>query len=370
MRNRHLRIAVDIDTLSDGKTGVETSGIQIAVIALLDHLLRIDKVNEYLLFETRESAYAVNNTEWKKVLLPTFRIPKTLWMQLLFPLYLLKFHVDVLWAPKQICPLWHIGKTRIFTTVFDLAYLHFPQTLLTKDKWIMQLLVPLSVKRSTAVFTDSEFIKKDLEKSYRSLKTPVIAVPLGKPDWSLPADYSWNKRKDFLFFPGNLEPRKNLINAIKALEIINALGKSIELQIASPANWRSGEITEYISRSPIKNNIKLLGFFPHDKLKEKYLSCKALLYPSLYEGFGLPVLEALAMDCPVLTSRNTVMQEMAEKAAIYFDPLDPRDIAEKIRTVYSENFDRNVCLEHKNEVLEKYTWEKAARIMLRRFESS
>jgi glycosyltransferase involved in cell wall biosynthesis len=368
-KKRPLRIAVDIATLTDGKTGKETSGIQTAVIALLHQLQRIDVVNDYLLFETIESVYTVNNPRWKKVLLPAFRIPRTMWAQLVFPFYLLKYKVDVLWAPKYICPLWHIRKMKVFTTVYDLGFLHFPQTLLTRDRLIMRLLVPLSARRSTAVFTDSEYIKRDFKENFRSIKTPVIAVPLGRPEWQIPSSYSLKQRQDFLFFPGNLDPRKNLLNAVKALEILYAQGKIIKLHISSPSIWKSGEVIDYINKSPVKGSITFLGFIPLDELKKKYLTCKALLYPSIYEGFGLPVLEALAMDCPVLTSKNTVMQEIAGESAVYFNPLDPGDIAEKISFVYSDVFDRNVYFRHKDRALEKYSWETAARIMFAAFES-
>jgi glycosyltransferase involved in cell wall biosynthesis len=365
-----MKIAIDIRTLSDGRQGIETSGIQTAVIGMLDQLQRIDTVNEYLLFETRESSYVVHNPKWNKILLPRHHLLSLVWSNTVFPWYLAKHGAEVLWAPKCICPLWFFKKIRVYTTIYDLTFLHFPKTLLTKDWVLCRLLIPLSAKRSNAVFTDSEFIKRDFEKNYRSIRTPVIAVPLGKPDWTIPANYSWTRRQDFLFFAGNLEPRKNLLNAIMALEILKAQGTTIELQISSPSNWQSRTIMDYLTRSPVKDSFRLLGFLPIDVLREKYLTCKALLYPSFYEGFGLPVLEALAMDCPVLTSKNTVMQEIAGESAVYFDPFDPVDIADKIRLVYSETFNRDFYLKHSGRVLEKYSWEKAARMMLSSFESS
>jgi glycosyltransferase involved in cell wall biosynthesis/SAM-dependent methyltransferase len=365
-----LRIAVDINTLGDGKCGNETSGIQTAVIALLDQLQRLDTSNEYLLFEARDSAYKVYNNKWKKILLPRHGLSGIVWLYLVLPWYLRRYKIDVLWEPKILCPLLFFRKIRVFTTIYDLTFLHYPETMTVKDRALYRFLFPLSAKRSSAVLTDSEYIKRDFENSYRSVKTPVIAVPLGKPDWSVPADYSYRQRKEFLFFAGNLEPRKNLINAIKALEILRAQGITIELQIASPSSWQSSGILDYLSRSPVRDSIKLLGYLPVEVLKEKYLTCKALLYPSFYEGFGLPVLEALAMDCPVLTSKNTVMQEIAGESAVYFDPFDPLDIAEKIRLVYSEDFNRDSYLKHCGRVLEKYSWEKAARTMLSSFELS
>jgi len=365
-----LRIAVDIGTLSDGPHGNENSGIQVAVIALLNQLQRLDTFNEYFLFETRKSAYTVYNEKWKKILLPAYGVPAIVWLQSVFPRYLSKYNIDVLWAPKGICPLWFSKKIRVYTTIHDLSYLHFPETLLYKDRIQCQLLIPQSAKRSAAVFTVSGYIKRDIEQNLQPIEIPVLAIPHGKPDWTIPLAYSSEKRKDFLFFAGNLEPRKNLINAVRALEILHTQGIAVELQIAYPSGWKNIKIINYIKESPIQKNIKLLGFLSVDELKEKYLTCKALLYPSFYEGFGLPVLEALVSDCPVITSQNTVMQEIAEDSALYFNPFDPRDIADKIRFVYSDAFDREFYLKHKNRILEKYSWETAAIKMLSVFVSS
>jgi glycosyltransferase involved in cell wall biosynthesis len=102
---------------------------------------------------------------------------------------------------------------------------------------------------------------------------------------------------------------------------------------------------------------------------EQYLFCKSYVYPSLYEGFGLPVLEALCCDCLVMTSHGTVMQEIAGECALYFDPYDPKDIARIIECVFSESFDRNIYLKNKKSVLQKYSWEKSAHSLLSAFEN-
>jgi glycosyltransferase involved in cell wall biosynthesis len=359
-----LRIGVDICSLAANKAG----GITTYITELLRQFNALDGTNEYILFETRDSQFPVSNPRWKKVVLPTF-LPGSLWNQLLFPFYLLKYKIDVLWSPTFFCPLWGPRRMKRFITIHDLTLYHFPETMIFKDMLLLRLLVPLSARRSTAVFTDSQFIKKDIENRFYHLKTPIIAVPLGKPEWTIPSEYRSEKRLDFLFFAGNLEPRKNLINSIKALEILYSRGKSVELQIASPSGWRYKEILDFVNHSPIKRNINFLGFLSLPELQKKYLACKALLYPSFYEGFGLPVLEALALDCVVVTSRNTVMEEIAENAAMYFDPWSPADIAEKIGFVYSKDFDRSQYLQHKNRILEKYSWDSAAGSMLSFFES-
>lgn len=368
-KDKIKRIGIDICTLGDGKLGIETAGIQNFLTALLNQLQYIDDKNEYFLFETRESQFKCINPKWKKLVLPTF-LPGIVWMQLIFPFYLLRYKIDVLWSPKFICPLWRFKRIRTYTTIHDLTTFHYPQTRTFRENIIMRFFIPWSIKRSTAVFAVSDFVKKDIEMFFKYSTTTIFAIPNGKPEWNIPNGYRVENRCDFLFFAGNLEPRKNLLLVIRALEKLYLNGKSIELQIASPSGWKNRELLDYIERSPIKPNIKLLGFISVTDLQQKYLSCRALVYPSLYEGFGLPVLEALTMDCIVITSQNTVMQEIAGESAIYFNPFDRNDLAEKIRFVYSEAFKREFYLKHKNNILEKYSWETAAQRLRSVFESS
>ena len=102
----------------------------------------------------------------------------------------------------------------------------------------------------------------------------------------------------------------------------------------------------------------------HEQLRHEYLTCAACIYPSLYEGFGLPVLEALELDCLALTSRDTVMQEVGGECGIYFDPYSPQDIADKIESIYAPGFNRAQQLARRTSVLEKYSWEQTARRIL------
>ena len=168
----------------------------------------------------------------------------------------------------------------------------------------------------------------------------------------------------------NQEPRKNLIGLIKALEIVNLRSRSIELHLVGPAGWKNKELKKRIEKSPIRNNIKIMGYVTEQELKQEYLSCKALIYPSFYGGFGLPALEALELDCLILTSGNTVMEDIAEDCAIFFDTLRAEDIANKIEQIYSSDFDRQAYLVNRKKVLDKYSWNKSAQKLLSLFMSN
>lgn len=360
-----MRIAIEIKAFKNNTTGVSRY-----LRESLNVLQKIDSKNDYFLFECKRSDYPLLNSRWKIVTTP-WKLPGILYQQFYLPFLLKKYAIDVLWSPEQICPILYLKKIKVILTIHDLVSFHFHKT----SQWSVTLIHAVfgkaSLKTSTAVITVSDFIRKDLLSVYGpvlpSLK--VIAISNGKPLWQLPSTYSSANRQSHLFFAGNSEPRKNLIFLIMGLEILFDKGIFVPLHIAGPGGWKNREFTSYCQKSRVRNQIHHIGYCFDDMLVEQYLSCKAFIYPSLYEGFGLPVLEALCCDCLVLTSRGTVMQEIAGNCALYFDPYDPKDIARVVESVFSESFDRNVYLQNKNSVLQKYSWEKSAQSLLGIFEN-
>jgi glycosyltransferase involved in cell wall biosynthesis len=295
-----------------------------------------------------------------------------LWQQLVLPFLLKKYAVDVLWAPEQICPVFFVKKTKIVTTIHDCVLYHFPQTSQKSVRIVYSILFKPTIKSSAKLIAVSDFIRQDFLDSYHSIAKPekTITITHGKPDWKIPTDYLPEQRESFLFFAGNNEPRKNLLNLIKALELAHDDGLIIPLHLAGPAGWKNKDMADYIRNSRICSQITFLGYCSDAELKHQYLSCKAFVYPSLYEGFGLPVLEALCLDCLVVTSKNTVMEEIAGKSALYFNPVDPADIAALLKTIYAPAFTRNTYLHHKNNILQNYSWELAAKKILQTLENA
>ena len=352
-----MRIGIDIKIFLHN-----SSGIARYLRELLEALQNSDQTNEYFLFECRPTGYTIHNKLWKKIP-SSWPLPGVLWQQFVLPFILRKYSLGVFWAPEQICPVFFMNNVTIITTVHDCVTAHFPKT----NQWSVTLINKLLLSRTLCIsrwiVAVSEFTKKDLLQLYGSVLSPdkVMTIPNGKPSWALSADYSPQKRGDYLFFAGNAEPRKNLLNAIKALELLHEKGMEIPFFIAGPAGWKNKQIFKYIKKSSVRSAIHFLGYCDEKTLQSHYLNCKAFLYPSIYEGFGLPVLEALCLDCLVLTSKKTVMEEIAGHSALYFDPTDPASIARTIASVFTADFDRASILIHKEAVLKKYSWNSAAR---------
>jgi glycosyltransferase involved in cell wall biosynthesis len=354
-----MNIAIDARCLHGVK-----SGIYRYTYIILDELQKIDKNNNYFLFAKNKTNFKINNPNWKEIIKGKF-ILGVLWTHTVLPWLIFLYDIDVFWSPHYICPLFKRKKTKFITTIHDLTFFKYPSTMNSLYKMVVSFLINFSIKYSSFLCVVSNKIKQELIEKYPYLSLKKISIVYNSsPNWKIPDNYSFNLRQNFLFFPANLEPRKNLINLLKALAILKKKGHIIKLHISSPAMWKSKNIFQFINQENLTNQIIFCGFLSENELIQKYLTCKAVVYPSIYEGFGIPVLEGLKMDCIVLTSKNTAMEEIAGKYAIYFDPKDPVDIAEKVLDTINGKYDNIRIQDNKQQWLEKYSSEKSAKIML------
>lgn len=324
-----MRIGIDIKAFKNGTTGIARY-----LKNLMDNLQEIDTGNEYILFSCSESSYVTVNKQWKKITIP-WKLPGVVWQQLVLPFQLRKHAIDILWAPEQIAPVLTFGKTKIITTVHDLAAFRFPESCQKSNLIIQKLLFSLSLKRSEVILPVSSYIKNELIERYSFLqKKSLHVVTNAGPDWEMPVSEKRPERENYLLCVGNIEPRKNLVRLLNAFELVN--DPELKLVLVGPKGWKNTAFFDALESSSKKDGIEIQGYVTEQQLKFHYLHCKALVYPSLYEGFGIPVLEAFSMNCPVLTSKGTVMEEVAGDAAVYFDPYSPESIASAINTFLSD----------------------------------
>lgn len=358
-----MRIGIDAKVLS------HKGGICRYLKNILDVLQQIDKENEYVLFEDGYSNYKITNPRWKSFNILFFR-PVIVYVVFLIPFIAKIFRLDVFWAPEGLAPFYLPGKIKYVLTVHDLTYLHYPETMEARLKLYYKFLMPKAIKRADLILTVSDFIKTDILNNIildnkNKVKKVSLGVKLRRKE-----NYKKYPRKDNLLFVGSLEPRKNIINAVKALEILKKkFNLSIKLVIAGPPGWNNNIIKDYLFNSCVKENIKLLGYIDDKELQVQYSQCKAFIFPSLYEGFGLPVLEALSEGCMVLTSEKSPMQEILGKSALYFNPKDPESIACIVKRIYEKDFRQEKYMMMAPEILKRYSWEKTADLTLQYLKS-
>jgi glycosyltransferase involved in cell wall biosynthesis len=352
-----MNIGVDIKALFAGRAGIAAY-----IRNTLDRLQELDSVNRYFLFEKKPSNYAVKNPLWRKVLVPS-GLPGTLWLMTAIPHCLPRYSIDVFWAPEQIAPCLLPAKAAMVSTVLDVAVKQCPRTMQTTNYVINRLFLEKSIGRSNTVLTISRCIKDDICRFFprhAPLSKVEVTYPGGPRAQAIPEKSIG--RGDHLLFAGSFEPRKNLISLLRALVLLKA-GQNlvVPLHIAGPGGWKNSAVYKYIETSGLAGQINFLGFLSDADLALEYRRCKAFVYPSLYEGFGLPVLEALSAATPVLSSRGTAMEEIAGECIVLFDPAAPRDIADKISALYGGAIDTGALLSRRESVLSRFSWEKTAR---------
>lgn len=353
-----MKIGVEVKAFKNGRTGIARY-----LRMLLNWLQKIDVDNEYLLFTCTPVEYEIINPKWTMTVSPS-RMPGVVWQQLVLPGILTRENIDLLWSPEQICPIRFNGP--VITTVHDLTALRFPETCQRSNRYIQKYLFPATIRSSSCLIPVSNYIGRELLTSYpvEMGDKKMITVTNASPDWEPQCSQASSAGEPFLFFAGNQEPRKNLIRLIEALEILRDNGTIMALHIAGPSGWHNQALKDKIAASPMKEQVRFLGYISEDDLKRQYRTCTAVVYPSLYEGFGLPLLEAFCMGARVITSKNTVMEEIAGDTAVYFDPFDSGDIARVISTVIGKPFNPETFSARVRPVLSEYTWEKSARKLL------
>lgn len=314
--------------------------------------------------------------------------PGKLWTQWRLPLdlYINKPRPDVFFSPSHYAPRFSPVPTVI--SIMDLSYLYFPQ--MFKDSDLLQLRnwTAYSVKNAKKVLTISKSSKNDIIKSYGKSSDKVIVVHLGvKQSVSLePKIYAMSELRtkykisdNYVLFVGTLQPRKNIERLIEAFSLIvsndtrinsNKLDKNLsnsgmELVIVGKRGWLYEEILAAPKKFEIEKKVKFLENVDNEELAILYKHAKCFVLPSLYEGFGLPVLEAMQNNCPVIASNVSSLPEAGGGACLYVDPEDPSDIADKILRLVTDEKLRHVLIEKGKKQVKKFSWEKTARETLK-----
>lgn len=362
-----MRIGIDIKCLR-----YNNSGIGRYLSSMLNALQALDHENQYVLFSPEEIDYKIENPNFSRCIVPPVkilgkRLPGILWQQTKLVKAIKANHIDIFWGPEQTIPTKDCECKRVLS-VMDFVYKRHPETMRKSVYWINNTIGSKSIQKADRIAVISGFTKSELMHFYP--ETPdekVIVTPCGSSIQDKDNSSTPLSRKRQMLFVGSLEPRKNLKNLVAALEILKERNIEIPLYMTGPKGWKNAAEVDLLKNSPVANNIHHLGFVSDEQLKELYATSYAVVFPSFYEGFGLPVLEALSLRTPVLTSKDSVMESIAEDCGIYFDPADPKSIADTIEEFFAKP-EPWKWLEGKEasrvRVLGTYRWDKSAQMML------
>lgn len=230
------------------------------------------------------------------------------------------------------------------TTVHDISYEHFPLLFTRKTRTRMRLTIPWSARHSAAVITGSQYSRRDLIDCYRLDPERVHVTPYGidpafkRQPASLVGEVTRRLRlpTEYLLYVGNLQPRKNLPRLLDAFVRLHADGYRLPLVIVGQRAWLADDVFNAVRRHRLEDRVHFTGYVATDDLPALYTGALAFAYPSLFEGFGFPVLEALACGVPTLTSATSSLPEVAGDAAITVDPTDTEAIAAGLAAIIAD----------------------------------
>lgn len=330
----------------------------------LSELSKIDKTNEYVIYlPTEPSSDMPKKREgWLYKILPN----KSLWTIFALSPAIRKQKFDVFFSPTHYGPLF-VPCPQVIS-VLDLSYKYFPELFKKKDLFQLNLWGGYLVKRASKIITISNSAKSDIIREYGISEAKVRVAYLGVKEVSsskhkvssMNIFEKYKVKKPFILFVGTLQPRKNIVRLVEAFSRIKS---NLQLVIIGRRGWKFEEILE----SPRKfgvSDVRFLDNVTDEELPEFYKNAQIFVLPSLYEGFGLPILEAMRYGCPVLASNVSSLPEAGGDAAVYFDPQNVSDIAEKIKKVLSDETLRVKMKKEGFEQVKKFSWEKSARQVL------
>ena len=264
-------------------------------------------------------------------------------------------------------------------TIHDLAFREYPQTIRTRTMMMLKMNLRKTLKRADAIAVDSAFTKSELVKYYNVQKGKIYVVPCGidKEKYEEKRSVKPVKEKfgidgEYFLYLGTLEPRKNIVRLIKAYdEVRKENEKDIlpDLVIAGGKGWMYDEIYEMVNKKHLEKWIIFTDYVSEEEKIALMQGAFAFCFPSLYEGFGLPPMEAMACGTPVITSCTSSLDEVAGEAALKVNPESVQQIASALTKMHREEDIRQKLIEKGRKQAAKYTWENASDALYKVFEN-
>ena len=362
-----MRVGIDLTAVWRPITGLETVAIE-----MTRAMLRMDRKNKYVLFFSGgvHPSFADLEGSFEEVVLPLRN--ELLCKNVLMPFLPVISSLDFMHFPV-FPPPWRCACPHGWTMPDATPWL-FPETMKAKSRFYFKALGQLAMRSSRMIITDTHTSKNDLLALFGSQADKVRVIYPGirtlfqrlrdadtfdrvRMKYSLPSE--------FLLCVATLEPRKNLLGLIRSFAMLKAEGRfSPSLVIAGRKGWLYDRIYSEVSSSGLKDAVTFTGYVPDEDLLALYNMARVFVFPSLYEGFGLPCIEAMASGCPVVTSKRGALLEVTGNAALHADPEDVKSLAETIRRACEDEPLREKLIRDGLERSRLFSWESYAGEML------
>lgn len=354
-----MRIGVDVRSLSEPYTGIGryTSCLLEAMINNSSH--------HWVLYS--HQPLLKNDWDKSRVNVRALNLPKwikgqyILWLQLILPFWLKQDKVDLFWSPAHRLPLSISDSIARVVTIHDLVWKHYPETMRPSGRFLDSYLMPKSIRYADKVIAVSSSTAKDLFLDFHEAESKTsIIYEAGLQSNEFTKDFDNSKNKHILFV-GTLEPRKNLKRLLEAYSLISSsIRKEYPLVIVGGKGWGNENIDLIIDKLKIRKFVKVMGYLSDEDLIKEYNQAYLFLMPSLYEGFGLPILEAMSLGVPIVTSNISSLPEIVGDTAILVNPLSVSSIKDGIEKVLFDFELRQSLSKATFERSKLFSWNKAS----------
>lgn len=366
-----MRIGVNTRLLIEDKL----EGIGYFSLKTLERISRNHPETKFIFFFDRPfSKKFVFSPNVKAVVIPLPTRHPMLWhiyFDFLLPFYLKMYRIDLFLSPDGYIPTW--GRTKTLPVIHDINYEH-DSTFLGKKSYLRYYkhFFPKFARKATRVATVSEFSKADISNIYKIPQDKIDVVYSAANEQYRPHTEEENIQtkarytdgKDFFYFVGALHKRKNLVNLFRAFDLFKNQSQSdVKLVIVGNKKWWEGEIAEAYEQMRFRDEVVFTSRLPLEEVNRIASASIACVFVSLFEGFGLPPLEAFRSHTAAIISDTTSLPEIGADAAIYASPTDVESIAKAMNETYTQPEKREECIRKGIVQAEKFSWDKTAELL-------
>jgi glycosyltransferase involved in cell wall biosynthesis len=371
-----MRVALNAQLLST-TASYRTAGISRVVYELLAHLRSVSSPFDFLIFAPdspgNRRLLGDSGLNARLTRLPTERpAVRIAWEQLALPIELLRGRASLLHALAFVSPLAWRGPTVV--TAYDLSFLRYPEAFNRANRLYLARFVPPSLRRADRVIAISEHTRRDVIELCEVPPERVTTIHLAADGRFHPADpvavarfrAVWGLPERFILYLGTLQPRKNVATLVRAYARLRAGGfDSHALVLAGGKGWQYEAIFALVRELGVERDVLFPGYVPENEQALWYTAADLFAYPSLYEGFGLQLLEAMACGTPVVTSNSSSLPEVVGDAGVLVEPMDVEGLASALRGVLEDDERRARLREAGLARAREFSWRRMAQETVR-----
>lgn len=339
-------------------------GVSVYTLKLLEYFQKVgDEGKQFVVFlrVKPNKSMPKENKYFKYSVVPG----KVLWSQIFLPFHLnFKTKIDVYFAPAHYAP--RFCPVPVVLTIHDLSYFYYPNEFRKIDLYQLKTWTEYSIKTATKIISVSKTTKKDIRKFYDipDEKISIIYNGFEKHDGDSKhtslEQYDIQKKK-FILFVGTLQPRKNISYLIKAFSKFRITNPDFKLVIVGKQGWLFDDIYAEVIRLNLEKSVLFTGYLTDMEVIKLYRNAFCFVLPSLYEGFGIPILEAMSNGCPVIASHSSSLPEIGGEACLYIDPTDEQDLLDKLNDLTDNEELTDTLIKRGYERVKNFSWVTCAK---------